>query len=156
MVDLLAKRGTDILQRSTRDLPLHSEILEINRIFKNCFLYAATCAAKNKSWRVLIKPNCVSDSPRAAAEFRLLTGQDCLCAHLYRFNLTDSPFCVLLDNYSRAFGDGPRHLEPWSRDEDDTSPNYHITPTGGRLSSSFSGTRLELMTRRLRVRYLDH
>ncbi|GFV94368.1 HTH_Tnp_Tc3_2 domain-containing protein [Trichonephila clavipes] len=29
------------------------------------------------------------------AEFRLLTGHDCLSAHLYRFNLTDSPFCVL-------------------------------------------------------------
>ncbi|GFW77171.1 HTH_Tnp_Tc3_2 domain-containing protein [Trichonephila clavipes] len=35
--------------------------------------------------------------PRAAAvtEIRLLTGHDRLCAHLYRFNLTDSPFCVL-------------------------------------------------------------
>ncbi|GFX58788.1 hypothetical protein TNCV_804921 [Trichonephila clavipes] len=39
----------------------------------------------------------VSDSPRAAAlaEFRLLKRHDCLCAHLYRFNLADSPFCVL-------------------------------------------------------------
>ncbi|GFY07444.1 hypothetical protein TNCV_5086291 [Trichonephila clavipes] len=27
------------------------------------------------------------------AEFRLLTEPDCLCAHLYRFNLTESPFC---------------------------------------------------------------
>ncbi|GFW92288.1 uncharacterized protein TNCV_3541741 [Trichonephila clavipes] len=56
----------------------------------------ATSVAKNKSWRGLIKPKCVSDSPRAAvAEFRLLTGHDCLCAHLYRFNLSDSPICVL-------------------------------------------------------------
>ncbi|GFV78555.1 uncharacterized protein TNCV_1888611 [Trichonephila clavipes] len=39
----------------------------------------------------------LDNSPRAAAvaEFRLLTGHDCLCAHLYRFNLADSIFCVL-------------------------------------------------------------
>ncbi|GFT41868.1 hypothetical protein TNCV_1667231 [Trichonephila clavipes] len=41
---------------------------------------------------------------------------------------------------TRAFDDGPRHFEPWSSDVDDTgagtpSPNYHTTPTGGRLSS---------------------
>ncbi|GFX39791.1 uncharacterized protein TNCV_2105351 [Trichonephila clavipes] len=89
MADLLAKRGTDIPQRSTRDLPLHSAKLEINRILKNCFRDAVISAAKNKSWRMLIKPNCVSDSPRAAAvaELRLLTGHDCFSAHLYRRNL---------------------------------------------------------------------
>ncbi|GFY22969.1 hypothetical protein TNCV_2182301 [Trichonephila clavipes] len=43
-------------------------------------------------------------------------------------------------NYTRAFGDGPRKFESWSRDVDDTragtsSLNYHITPTGGRFSS---------------------
>ncbi|GFT87011.1 hypothetical protein TNCV_1257971 [Trichonephila clavipes] len=52
---------------------------------KKGFREADTRAAENKSWRVLIKPNCVSDSLRAAAvaEFRFLTGHDCLCAHLY-------------------------------------------------------------------------
>ncbi|GFX85606.1 hypothetical protein TNCV_3717761 [Trichonephila clavipes] len=47
------------------------------------------------------------------------------------------------------------------------SPNFHTTPTGGRLSiercnvhgpptwREFIGTRLELMTHRPRVRYLD-
>ncbi|GFV79536.1 uncharacterized protein TNCV_279891 [Trichonephila clavipes] len=93
MVDLLAKRGTDIVQRS---LPLHSAKLEINKIFEKGFRDAATSAAKNKSWRGgLVKPNCVLNSPRAAAvaEFRL-TGHDFLCAHLYRFNLTDPPLCA--------------------------------------------------------------
>ncbi|GBN42088.1 hypothetical protein AVEN_25751-1 [Araneus ventricosus] len=38
----------------------------------------------------------------------------------------------------RLFWDGPRHFEPWLDDEDDTrdgtpSPNFHTTPTGGRL-----------------------
>ncbi|GFU56810.1 hypothetical protein TNCV_2539801 [Trichonephila clavipes] len=27
---------------------------------------------------------------------------------------------VALFSYTRAFGDGPRHFEPWSSDEDDT------------------------------------
>ncbi|GFU62267.1 hypothetical protein TNCV_4859781 [Trichonephila clavipes] len=44
------------------------------------------------------------------------------------------------NGYSRAFGDGPHNFESWSSDEDDikagtSSPNYHTTPTGGRLSS---------------------
>ncbi|GFW29076.1 uncharacterized protein TNCV_2356341 [Trichonephila clavipes] len=97
MTDLLAKRGTDVFQRSIRDLPLHSAKLEIIKIFIKCFRDAANSAAKNKSMRVLIKPNCVLDSPRAAVvdEFRLLTEHDCLCAPLYRFNLTDSPCCTL-------------------------------------------------------------
>ncbi|GFV73995.1 hypothetical protein TNCV_5108361 [Trichonephila clavipes] len=81
MVDLLAKKSTDILERFTGYLPLHSaKLFEMNRYFKKSFRDAVTSAAKNKSCRVLIKPNCVSDSPHAAAvaEFRLLTGHDCL------------------------------------------------------------------------------
>ncbi|GFV37867.1 transposable element Tc3 transposase [Trichonephila clavipes] len=41
----------------------------------------------------------IPSSPRAAAvaKFRLLTGHDCLCAHLFRFNLVTSPICVLCD-----------------------------------------------------------
>ncbi|GFX15639.1 hypothetical protein TNCV_2131251 [Trichonephila clavipes] len=38
---------------------------------------------------------------------------------------------VSLFSYSRAFGNGPRHFEPWSRDEDDAkvaaSLNFHTT-----------------------------
>ncbi|GFT46426.1 hypothetical protein TNCV_1566511 [Trichonephila clavipes] len=42
--------------------------------------------------------------------------------------------------YTRAFGDGPRHFEPWSSDEDYTSTGtpssyYHTPPTGGHLNS---------------------
>ncbi|GFV70383.1 hypothetical protein TNCV_4798021 [Trichonephila clavipes] len=73
------------------------------QIFKKCFRDAATSAAKNKTGRVLIKSNYASDSPCAAAvaEFRLLTGHDCLCAHLYRFNLTDSPFVFFWISHGR-------------------------------------------------------
>ncbi|GBN61340.1 hypothetical protein AVEN_265253-1, partial [Araneus ventricosus] len=39
------------------------------------------------------------------------------------------------------FWDGPRNFEPRSDDEDDTcagtpSPNFHATPTGGRLATT--------------------
>ncbi|GFW61252.1 transposable element Tc1 transposase [Trichonephila clavipes] len=70
-------------------------------------------------------------------------------------------------HYSGAFGDGPRISEPGSSEEDDTLfSKYHATPTGGRLDRLrghhfptqriFRGTRLELLTLRPRVRYLDH
>ncbi|GFU82042.1 hypothetical protein TNCV_517221 [Trichonephila clavipes] len=32
---------------------------------------------------------------------------------------------VAIFSCSRAFGDGPRHFEPWSIDEDIPSPNFH-------------------------------
>ncbi|GFS99435.1 uncharacterized protein TNCV_35801 [Trichonephila clavipes] len=45
------------------------------------------------------KSHGIPSSPRAAAvaKFRLLTGHDCLCAHLFRFNLVTSPIYVLCD-----------------------------------------------------------
>ncbi|GFT27978.1 uncharacterized protein TNCV_643911 [Trichonephila clavipes] len=46
-----------------------------------------------------MKSHGIPSSPRAAAvaKFRLLTGHDCLCAHLFHFNLVTSPICVLCD-----------------------------------------------------------
>ncbi|GBN70497.1 hypothetical protein AVEN_256454-1 [Araneus ventricosus] len=45
------------------------------------------------------------------------------------------------------FGDGPRNFEPRSHDEDRTtselaipSPNFHATPTGGRLATTYDLT----------------
>ncbi|GFW37680.1 uncharacterized protein TNCV_415661 [Trichonephila clavipes] len=51
------------------------------------------------------------------------------------FRRTNS-YCHL---YTRAFGDGPRHFDPWSNEEDDTrdcipSPDFHTTPMGECLS----------------------
>ncbi|GFX25260.1 integrase catalytic domain-containing protein [Trichonephila clavipes] len=42
-------------------------------------------------------PSQCSPCAAAVAKFRLLTGHDCLCAHLFRFNLVTSPICVLCD-----------------------------------------------------------
>ncbi|GFX21326.1 uncharacterized protein TNCV_2252731 [Trichonephila clavipes] len=59
-----------------------------------------SAVAKNITWSTLCKKSHgIPSSPRAAAvaKFRLLTGHDCLCAHLFRFNLVTSPICVLCD-----------------------------------------------------------
>ncbi|GFV15190.1 uncharacterized protein LOC103524116 [Trichonephila clavipes] len=98
--DFLAKKGTGILQNFRRDLTLHSAKLEIKRIFRESFRLAASRVARDKPWSTLCKKSHGSpSSPRAAAaaKFRLLTGHDCLCAHLFRFNLVTSPICVLCD-----------------------------------------------------------
>ncbi|GFX79695.1 uncharacterized protein LOC103524116 [Trichonephila clavipes] len=83
-----------------RDLTLHSAKLEIKRIFRESFRLTASRVARDKPWSTLCKKSHgIPSSPRAAAvaKFRLLTGHDCLCAHLFRFNLVTSPICVLCD-----------------------------------------------------------
>ncbi|GFX88338.1 transposable element Tc3 transposase [Trichonephila clavipes] len=60
----------------------------------------ASRVARDKPWSTLCKKSHgIPSSPRAAAvaKFRLLSGHDCLCAHLFRFNLVTSPICVLCD-----------------------------------------------------------
>ncbi|GFX90448.1 uncharacterized protein LOC103524116 [Trichonephila clavipes] len=98
--DFFAKKGTGILQNVRRDLTLHSAKLEIKRIFRESFRLTASRVARDKPWSTLCKKSHgIPSSPRAAAvaKFRLLTGHDCLCAHLFRFNLVTSPICVLCD-----------------------------------------------------------
>ncbi|GFW01034.1 uncharacterized protein LOC103524116 [Trichonephila clavipes] len=98
--DFLAKKGTGILQNFRRYLTLHSAKLEIKRIFRESFRLTASRVARDKPWSTLCKKSYgIPSSPRAAAvtKFRLLTGHDCLCAHLFRFNLVTSPICVLCD-----------------------------------------------------------
>ncbi|GFW51810.1 uncharacterized protein LOC103524116 [Trichonephila clavipes] len=98
--DFLAKKGTGILQNFRRDLTLHSAKLEIKRIFRESFRLTASRVARDKPWSTLCKKSHgIPSSPRTAAvaKFRLLTGHDCLCAHLFRFNLVTSPICVLCD-----------------------------------------------------------
>ncbi|GFV73672.1 uncharacterized protein LOC103524116 [Trichonephila clavipes] len=98
--DFLAKKGTGILQNFRRDLTLHSAKLEIKRIFRESFRLTASRVARDKPWSTLCKKSHgIPSSPHAAAvaKFRLLTGHNCLCAHLFRFNLVTSPICVLCD-----------------------------------------------------------
>ncbi|GFW11712.1 uncharacterized protein LOC103524116 [Trichonephila clavipes] len=96
--DFLAKKGMGILQNFRRDLTLHSAKLEIKRIFRESF--RLTASSRDKPWSTLCKKSHgIPSSPRAAAvaKFRLLTGHDCLCALLFRFNLVTSPIYVLCD-----------------------------------------------------------
>ncbi|GFW20225.1 uncharacterized protein TNCV_1855491 [Trichonephila clavipes] len=67
---------------------------------KESFRLTASRVARDKPWSTLCKKSHgIPSSPRAAAvaKLRLLTGHDCLCAHLFRFNLVTSPICVLCD-----------------------------------------------------------
>ncbi|GFT68265.1 uncharacterized protein TNCV_658901 [Trichonephila clavipes] len=62
--------------------------------------FDASRVARDKPWSTLCKKSHgIPSSPHAAAvaKFRLLTGHDCICAHLFRFNLVTSPICVLCD-----------------------------------------------------------
>ncbi|GFX62769.1 uncharacterized protein LOC103524116 [Trichonephila clavipes] len=83
--DFLAKKGRGILQNFCRDLTLHSAKLEIKRIFRESFRLTASRVARDKPWSTLCKKS------------HGITGHDCLCAHLFRFNLVTSPICVLSD-----------------------------------------------------------
>ncbi|GFU77933.1 transposable element Tc1 transposase [Trichonephila clavipes] len=69
-------------------------------VFQWVSSHCASRVARDKPWSTLCKKSHgIPSSPRAAAvaKFRLLTGHDCLCAHLFRFNLVTSPICVLCD-----------------------------------------------------------
>ncbi|GFX19855.1 uncharacterized protein TNCV_1434161 [Trichonephila clavipes] len=58
----------------------------------------ASRVARDKLWSTLCKKSHgIPSSRAAAAKFRLLTVHNCLCAHLFRFNLVTSPICVLCD-----------------------------------------------------------
>ncbi|GFT42335.1 uncharacterized protein NPIL_658561 [Nephila pilipes] len=94
--------GTAILQKSCRHLPFHSAKLEIKGTFKQPFHHVTYLADDDKSWSVLLGSQCVPDSPptAAVAMFRLSTGHDCLSAYLFRFNIINSPICVLCDSGS--------------------------------------------------------
>ncbi|GFS94417.1 uncharacterized protein LOC103524116 [Trichonephila clavipes] len=97
-----------------RDLTLHSAKLEIKRIFRELFRLTASHVARDKPWSTLCKKSHgIPSSPRAAsvAKFRLLTGHDCLCAHLFHFNLVTSPICVLCDTGQDIWTSSFGHLD---------------------------------------------
>ncbi|GFX72200.1 uncharacterized protein TNCV_1954761 [Trichonephila clavipes] len=81
--------------RASRGSPMPDIIFKMES-----FRLTASRVARDKPWSTLCKKSHgIPSSPRAAAvaKFRLLTGHDCLCAHLFRFNLVTSPICVLCD-----------------------------------------------------------
>ncbi|GFU86686.1 uncharacterized protein TNCV_2881061 [Trichonephila clavipes] len=120
-----------------RDLTLHSAKLEFKRIFRESFRLTASRVARDKPWSTLCKKSHgIPSSPRAAAvaKFRLLTGHDCLCAHLLRFNLVTSPICVLCDTGQDMTA---AHLDECSALND---LNCIVKRLGGRLVACCSST----------------
>ncbi|GFW49484.1 hypothetical protein TNCV_3059901 [Trichonephila clavipes] len=65
-----------------------------NMAFKYNFKMEDAEMLKDKNWAIL--NGNLSWVPRKAvvADFRLLTGHDCLKFHLYRIGITDSPDCT--------------------------------------------------------------
>ncbi|GFV05652.1 techylectin-5A [Trichonephila clavipes] len=59
--------------------------------------YSGDAVAQNVKYLCKKSHGIPSSRAAAVAKFRLLTGHDCLCAHLFRFNLVTSPICVLCD-----------------------------------------------------------
>ncbi|GFS87538.1 uncharacterized protein TNCV_2941471 [Trichonephila clavipes] len=93
-----AVRQTTQLSRHTTK-PSHTNDAILKQSFMNDAIPSRV--ARDKPWSTLCKKSHgIPSSPRAAAvaKFRLLTGHNCLCAHLFRFNfLVTSPICVLCD-----------------------------------------------------------
>jgi hypothetical protein len=96
MADYLAKKGTKISQTSACKLTFHSAKLKIKRGIQVDLSEYYTIQSQHKSWdKIVENRNIVRDFPRrdAVATFQLITGHDCLVAHLYRLSLFH-PHCV--------------------------------------------------------------
>ncbi|GFY35426.1 uncharacterized protein TNCV_195191 [Trichonephila clavipes] len=100
------RREIKYLQRTNRELLesgklVSTIVLELSSPDQlNAYSIKSRRASRDKPWSTLCKKSHgIPSFPRAAAvaKFRLLTGHDCLCAHLFRFNLVTSPICVLCD-----------------------------------------------------------
>jgi hypothetical protein len=95
--DYLAK-GTKISQTSVCKLTFQFAQLKIKRGIQVDLSEYYAIQSQHKSWgKTVENRNIVPDFPRgdAVAIFRLITGRDCLAAHLYGLSLCPSPMCVL-------------------------------------------------------------
>ena len=79
------------------NLSYHATKLILNKIFKKQINEKFKLESSNKPWLSLLEKSAVPEAPRyeAVAIFRLLSGHDCLAAHLYEICIYPSPICVL-------------------------------------------------------------
>nr|XP_021001393.2 uncharacterized protein LOC110282416 [Parasteatoda tepidariorum] len=107
--DVLAKRGTRILQALSSPVPFSALKRIIRSKIHGDFHQQLSERVKTKVWRDL-RQNTIPDWPRreAVAQFRLHTGHDCLAAHLFRLGLAPDPYCSLC--MSQAVLDGSHIL----------------------------------------------
>ena len=98
MADQLAKKGTQITQAVTNTISFHSARRIIINKFRQNISQTYREKSEDKQWSVLLKKeNKIPEYPRraAVAKFRMLTGHDCMSAHLNRLNLAPSKECLL-------------------------------------------------------------
>ena len=97
--DMLAKKGTQIIQQPNTYKSFHSSKLFIKNLMRQNWKTLLTSCVNAKSWKSSLDRG-ISDKPRkkAVAEFRLAVGHDCLAAHLYRIGIFTSPNCPLSEN----------------------------------------------------------
>ncbi|XP_015903691.2 uncharacterized protein [Parasteatoda tepidariorum] len=95
--DFLARKGTTTLQRSKALLAFHSAKRMI-KLESNKDKLLLNNYAKDKIWECLA--SIILDFPRASAVtmFRLLTGHDCLFAHLFKVGLSNYPNRILCNS----------------------------------------------------------
>lgn len=96
--DILAKKGTEIISTQTRNLPFQSAKRLINLRSNHQHKNWLKREGAGKKWKDLIdKPEIIPELPRktAVANFRLMTGHDCLAQHLHRIGCKDTPICPL-------------------------------------------------------------
>jgi ribonuclease HI len=98
MADYFAKKGTKISETSACKLTFHSAKSKIKGSIQVDLSVYYAIQSQHKSWNKIVEnKNIVPDFPRgdAVVTFQLITGCDCLAAHLYRVSLYPSPACVL-------------------------------------------------------------
>ena len=97
IADNLAKKGTQILQVKQKPTSFHTIKRLIHQNMTNTSHIQLLARTSDKVWNDTLSR--IPDSPRCAAvaEFRLITGHDCLPHHLHRFGITPSPICPLCD-----------------------------------------------------------
>ena len=91
----LQKKGTEILQTSMAEMPYYTAASMIHQIIYNNHYTTIQETNLDSTWKNKITP--ISDCPRrkAVAEFRMLTGHDCLRKHLHRIGIYNTPLCCL-------------------------------------------------------------
>ncbi|XP_071043823.1 uncharacterized protein [Parasteatoda tepidariorum] len=94
--DMLAKKGTKIIQQPNSNRSFHSTKFYIKNLMWKNWKVALSSRISLKSW-VNILDRDISDRPRekTAVEFRLTVGHDCLAHHLHRIGIFTSPNCPL-------------------------------------------------------------
>jgi hypothetical protein len=93
IADYLAKKGTKISQTSACELTFQSAKLIIRRSIQTVLLeYYAIQSLHNSRDKIVKNRNIIPGFPRgvAVATFCLITGHDCLAAHLHRFSIYPS------------------------------------------------------------------